>query len=90
MFLLLQTSFLIYILPAGLIPNLIVGFVALFAVFEKKDRNTKYAAAIVGGLLLDMFSQNIFGFWTVLLITLVLLLQVIIGNYVRTPFLQRA
>lgn len=88
-FVLLQTSFLLHVLPVGFIPNLVFGFVILLALFEAEEYNTKFAAAIVGGFLLDVYSAKPFGFWTLLLVTSVFLIQTLVANYVRTPTFKR-
>ncbi|MCH8048658.1 hypothetical protein IIC44_00995 [Patescibacteria group bacterium] len=81
-FALLQTSFLPHFFSSGFIPNLIIITVVISSFFKK------YEVAFIGGFFLDLFSQMPFGFWTVSLVALALLLQILITRYVQNPIFQ--
>tara|TARA_Y100000310_G_scaffold104239_1_gene102554 strand:+ start:1918 stop:2229 length:312 start_codon:yes stop_codon:yes gene_type:complete len=85
---LLQVSFLPHIPVFGIVPNLVLLFVILLSLFEYSSSNTSLQIALIGGFLLDIFSQRPFGFWTFLLVTVAFLLKYVIHNYVRLPFFQ--
>ncbi|MCP6726714.1 MAG: hypothetical protein KJI69_01570 [Patescibacteria group bacterium] len=84
-----QTTFLVHISIFGIVPNLIFGFIFLYAFFEASGDIKSFWYAIVGGVLLDIFSGYFFGFWVILLLGIVLLVKFVIKSYVRPPILQR-
>ena len=90
----LKLALVIVLVSAGLaltgsVVGVVFGFVILLALFEPAEHNTKFAAAIVGGFLLDIYSTKPFGFWSLLLVTSVFLIQTLVANYVRTPTFKR-
>lgn len=84
---LLQTSFFAHVGIQGFTVPLVLLAVAIASVF-----GSAYAGlwgAFAGGLVLDVFSQHIFGYWTVLLVLLSCAISFTIRTYVRLPFLKR-
>jgi len=86
---LLQMSFFVHMFPQGLIPNFIVFAVVAAALFEKPESYASFAAALFGGLLLNVFSEGIIGLWSGLLLLLTFAIKVILENYVRIPIFQK-
>lgn len=84
---LLQTSFFAHFTIQGfLIP------VVLIAVFGVSVFSSTYAGlwgAFVGGLVLDVFSQHVFGYWTVLVVLVSCVVSFFTHTYVRLPNLQK-
>jgi hypothetical protein len=65
--------------------NIIIMFVVIFAFFERRKENASFTAAVFGGVLLDLYSENFFGFWVLILLTVVLLTKFVVRKYVRVP-----
>lgn len=82
---LFQTSFLIHFNISGIIPNLILISVILINFFESPSKNSGIFSAFIGGFFLDIFSENFFGFWTLILIIITLFIKFILKKYVRIP-----
>jgi len=86
---LLQMSFFVHLFPQGLIPNFVVFAVVAAALFEKPESYASFAAALFGGLLLNVFSGGIIGVWSALLLLLTFGIKVVLENYVRIPIFQK-
>ena len=84
-----QTTFLVHVSFFGMVPNLIFGFILLSAFFEAERGIKSFWYAIIGGILLDVFSGYFFGFWTILLLGVAFLVKFVIKSYVRPPIFQR-
>ena len=84
-FALLQMSFLVHLFPKGWIPNLVMLSVILLSVFERHDSQVSLAAALFGGVLLDVFSGGIIGFWPSILLLISLAIKFVLEEYVRIP-----
>jgi len=84
-FALLQMSFFVHFLPEGIAVNLIFPAVLFIAVFERAESSLSIAAAVFGGLLIDAFSETVFGFWPLILVAIVITVKLILENYVRLP-----
>mgnify|MGYP001583865736 CR=1 FL=1 len=82
---LLQTSFFVHFRLWGIFPNFILILTLLINVFEKPQKNTGIFAGFIGGFLLDIFSSNLIGFYTLILLTLSFLIKIIFRKYVRAP-----
>jgi hypothetical protein len=65
--------------------NLVVIFVAVFALFEKRSGRMSYLAAVWGGFLLDIYSEMFFGFWIALFLISVFAIKRVIKRYVSIP-----
>lgn len=90
---LLQTSFLVHFkevfgwwLAFGL---LIIG-VILVNFFEDHRKNSGIISAFFAGFFLDIFSENFFGFWTLILMAAAIFIKFILKKYVRIPTFKRA
>jgi hypothetical protein len=66
--------------------NFITVPLAIFALFERRRNNLSWAAAILGGFILDVYSQRFFGFWIILLTVLTALIKFAVKKYVRIPW----
>ncbi|TSC75722.1 MAG: hypothetical protein G01um101430_216 [Parcubacteria group bacterium Gr01-1014_30] len=88
-FALLQTSFLVHFSLWWYVPNLIVIVVVLFNIFNP-DVKLGVGAAVIGGLFLDIFSNNFIGFWSLTLLAIAVFLNFVFKKYVRIPSLKRA
>lgn len=89
---LFQTSFLIPLSISGIIPNLILIVVILVNLFTRTSDISGLIVAFIGGLYLDIFSVNFFGFFGFyILISLIisLFLKFILKNYVKIPSLKK-
>ncbi len=65
--------------------NIIIVFVVIFSFFERRKENASFVAAVFGGVLLDFYSENFFGFWVLILLTIVFLIKFVLRKYVRVP-----
>lgn len=65
--------------------NAVLAFVVVFSLFEKRKEGGSLAAAAFGGLFLDLYSENFFGFWTIILLSSATLIKFILRRYVRVP-----
>lgn len=84
---LLQTSFFAHFTIQGFVIP-----VVLIAVFGVSVFNSAYAGlwgVFVGGLVLDVFSQHVFGYWTVLVVLVSCIVSFFTHTYVRLPNLQK-
>jgi len=82
-FTILQTSFLIYFSIFGLVLNLVFIFVILLNSFERIEDNTGMLAALLGGFFLDVFSSRFFGFYTLILVFLSLIIKYVIKKHIN-------
>lgn len=83
-----QTTFLVHFPILGMVPNFIFAFVLLFAFFESSSVTNSFWYATTGGVLLDLFSANFFGFWALILVLSVFLIKFFVKSYVRPPIFQ--
>ncbi len=60
--------------------------VVLLNLFEKESSKTGIFAAATGGLLLDIFSDSVFGFWLIISVLSSLLIKLILKKHVRISF----
>jgi Na+/proline symporter len=65
--------------------NITLIFIVVFSLFEKRKESGSIAAAMIGGAFLDLYSENFFGFWTIILISSVLFVKFVLRRYVRVP-----
>jgi hypothetical protein len=65
--------------------NLVLLSVAAISLFEKQKSDTGFKAALSGGIFLDMFSENFFGLWILILFAASLAIKFILKRYVQTP-----
>ncbi len=84
----LQTSFLAHFpLQGFVIPVVIIG-VSMVSVFVKAPF-AGLLGAFAGGLVLDVFSQHVFGYWTIVVVLVLCIVSFLVHTYVRFPFLKR-
>jgi len=79
---LLQTSFFTTF-------NLILISIILINIFESPESKIGLISALIGGFLLDIWSSQIFGFWTGLCLLTVVLIKFIIKKYVKVPEIKK-
>lgn len=85
---LLQTSFLAHFALQGfVIPLAIIGVVIL-GVFARVSF-VGLLGVFVGGLVLDVFSQHFFGYWTLVVVLVFCVVSFFTHTYVRFPILKR-
>lgn len=86
---LFQTSFFLHF-PLGSFFNFILVVVVLINFFEAQKENLGLFSAFIGGFFLDIFSENFFGFWTLILIIITLFIKFVLKRYVRIPLTKGA
>lgn len=88
---LLQNSFFIHF---GLMRwvSLPVIFIVLLVIFEKNKSFFSFGffASVFTGFLLDIYSDNFFGFYIIISILFFIFLKIFVKNYVRIPIFERA
>lgn len=77
---LLETSFFVYF---NIIPSLILATVIILIFLEKPKDNFSIFGALIAGFFLDIFSLKPIGFYTLILLTSVIILKIIFTKYVR-------
>lgn len=82
---LFQNSFLVHFKIFNLIPNFILISVAAIAIKEKTKDNLGFFSAFIGGLFLDVFSQNFIG-WNVLVLIGIVIAIKMLKRYLRPIF----
>ena len=85
---LLQASFLPHFGAFFTFFNAVLVAVLVLNFFEPAKERSGIASAAIGGLFLDMFSGQFFGFWTALSVALAVFLKLFVKKYVRFPFLE--
>lgn len=90
MLVLFQTSFLVHLNVAGIIPNLILIIVFLLNLLEKAQKNDGIFGAAISGFFWDIFSEKFIGFHILILISLAILIKLILKRYVRIQIIKRA
>lgn len=84
-FALLQMSFFVHFFPAGLVPNFIIFTLLCISVFERSESYVSLGASLFGGLLIDIFSGGVIGFWALILLCVSMLVKIVLKDYVRLP-----
>jgi hypothetical protein len=79
-----QGSFLTHFF--SVIPNLILVFVFLINLWEKRENQFGIFLALMGGFILDVFSIFFFGFFIILLVGLAFFIKIIIKNFLELSF----
>lgn len=78
-----QSSFFAHFPIYGVTPNLVLLLVLGIALFSDERHPTDVVAALVGGIILDIFSSSFFGIWIGVLLALVLGIRFFVRKYVR-------
>lgn len=84
-----QTSFLVHFTVWGIVPNLVLGLVILWNIFENSRDNFGLYNAVIGGFFLDVFSNRFIGFNILILVILAILIKIFFRRYVRIPFIEK-
>lgn len=88
---LLQTSFLIHFnifLNNYWIFNLVLITVFLISFFTPAYQKQDIIIAFIGGFFLDIFSENFFGFYILILVAISLFIKFILRKYVQIPSIR--
>ncbi len=88
---LLQTSFLIHFnifLNNYWVFNLVLVTVFLISFFASYYQWQGVMAAFIGGFFLDIFSENFFGFYILILVILSLFIKFVLKKYVQIPSIK--
>ncbi len=88
-FILLQTSFLVHFTIFGLVLNLILISVIIWNILESSKSLSGLSNAAIGGFFLDVFSSQIFGFYTLILLTIAVFIKFFLKKYVKIPFIKK-
>ncbi len=81
---LLQSSFLVHFTLFWGMLNFIFIAVILLNIFTS-DIKLGISAAVIAGFFLDIFSENFFGFWFLILLTLSCFIKFVLEKYVQLP-----
>lgn len=73
----------------GFVFNIAAGGVIALALAEKKKSWGSVAGAAGGGLALDIFSNQLFGFWIVALVVCAVFLKYVARDYVQIPVFKK-
>jgi len=82
---LIQTTFLFKVF----LPNLVLISVIIINLIEEKNKLSGIYFAFFGSLLLDIFSENFFGYYTLISTTIAIFITYGIKNYVRIPHFKK-
>lgn len=85
---LFQFGFLPAAFPFISLPNILIIITLIYTFIENPDKNGAFIGAIVAGLLNDLVSPY-FGFYTIIIFSLVYILKFLLKKYVQLPSLQR-
>ena len=88
-FALLQTSFLVHFGVLGEHLNLILISVIIWNLVETRKSLFGLLNAVIGGFFLDIFSNRIFGFYILILLTAAILIKFVLKKYVKIPFIKK-
>lgn len=88
-FAVLQSSFLVHFSFSGFILNPIIILVVILSFTEKEKSHFALFSALIGGLIIDIFSSHIIGYYTLVLVLISILIKQGIRNYVRIPFAEK-
>lgn len=86
---LVQTSFLAHFAVAGFIFPAVFIAVSVLALLEPPASFGAVFGAVIGGVFLDAVSSHFFGYWTLILVLLSLMIRYIMRVYVRLPLLKK-
>ena len=67
------------------VANPVALLVFVYGLLERRQGRLSWAAAVWGGLLLDLHSNMYFGVWIVSLSALIFIIKVIVRRYVSIP-----
>ena len=87
-FVLLQSSFLVHFSVLGINLNLILISVVIWNIFESSKKSFGLINAIIGGVFLDIYSNQIFGFYILISLSLAVFVKFFLKKYVKIPFIK--
>ncbi len=80
---LFQSSFFTHFPLKGYVLNFVLVAVILINFFEGFQKKIGIFSALLGGFFLDIYSENFFGFWVLILITVSLFIKYILKEYIH-------
>lgn len=83
-FVLFQTSFSPFF-PSGSWWNLVLITVIFINLFEEQDKKLGLYSAFLGGFFLDIFSENFFGYWILILLTISIFIKFVLKRFFAIP-----
>ena len=78
---LLQESFFLHFFPY--VPNFVLVTICLVNLFEGRKDNSGIYLSLVGGFFLDVFSENLFGFYILTSLLMSFFIKMILKNYIQ-------
>jgi hypothetical protein len=84
---LLQFNILPALFPFAYIPNILIIFALIFALFERPDKDFAFLIAFLAGLFNDLISP-VFGFYIIITFGVVYILKLLLNKYVQLSFLR--
>lgn len=87
---LFQVSFLVHFNVLGFTVNFVLITVILINVLEKPEKKLGIISAFLGGFFLDVFSNNIIGFYLLISLALAVFLKFILKKHVRIPLIKKS
>lgn len=84
---LLQTSFLAHFSIQGFVIPIVLIAVLIVSLFPVSL--SVFLGVLAGSLVLDIFSEHVFGYWSLIAVLFFCIVSFFIHTYVRFPFLKR-
>lgn len=86
-----QASFLAHFDVFGVVPNLVLLFVAAYNLLESAGEKIGVVLAVLAGIYSDLFSfgSGFFGFYIVIFLFLSFLAKLFLRKYVRIPIFKK-
>ena len=81
-----QNSFLVHFKFLNFLPSLGIIFLIFLNIFEKPQEKSALITSFVSGFLLDIFSSKPFGFYTLIFLSISLIMKLVIKKYLRLEF----
>ena len=78
---LLQESFFIHFF--SYFPNIVLIGICLVNLFEERKDNLGIYLSLTGGFLLDVFSENFFGFYITILLLMSFFVKIVFKSYIQ-------
>lgn len=85
---LLESSFFVHFQIFGITMSFIPILVILINLFEKTKNYLGLGSALVGGFFLDIFSENFFGFWILILLVFSVFIKFVLKKHVHLPIFK--
>ena len=78
---LLQESFFIHFF--SYLPNITLIVICLVSLFEERKDNLGIYLSLIGGFLLDVFSESFFGLYITTLLLMSFFIKIVFKNYIQ-------